>query len=212
MKNLIVLFISTSLFILPGCTSIKKDAFIKDKRLACGNVRLAILPFKDTPGQPGSGRKVADTLTTALIRIKNWSLVERSRLEAIIKEKELNATGLTTADYSNIARITHADFLILGSVSEFYHGKKAWIVEQTKLSYRARIIDARSADVVGTVNLDMETGKNAWLGCLCLSWYYIPVALFTEQNISKDMSRSSRRIVDVIEDRIEDYRDDHPCK
>ena len=129
----------------------------------------------------------------------------------IMKEKELNATGLTTADYSEIARITHADFLILGSVSEYYHGKKALIVEQTKLSYRARIIDARSADVVGTVTLDMETGKNAWLGCLCLSWYYIPVALFTEQNISKDMSRSSRQVVDIIEDRIEDYRDDHPC-
>ncbi len=205
-------FLIIILFFTAGCSSLKKDVFIKNRRLACEKVSLAVLPFNDVPGQPGSGLKVANTLTAELIRVSNWSLIERSRLDAIMKEKSLDATGLTTADFAEIGRITKTDFLIIGNVSEYHHGKKALIVEQTKLSYRARIVDVRSGSIAGTVTLDMETGKNAWIGCIFLSWYYIPLALFTEQNISKDMSKSAKEIVSMIDYRIEEYRDDNTCK
>ena len=193
-----------------SCTSVKKDIYIKDRDGLKQDIRIAVFPFKDAPGPGGngSGMAFADALTDELVKIDNWQVIERSQLEKIVQEKSLNMTGLTDADYTNIAKISKVDYIIVGSVSEFSYERRAInvFVPKTKISFKGRIINAETGAVVGTISYTKETGKYAILGCCILGIYYIPVALLTESNKYEELDDVAEDVADRIAGDVSDKK------
>jgi hypothetical protein len=52
---------------------------------------------------------------------------------------------------------------------------------------------------VGTGRYNLETGKYAWCGCCLLGFYYIPVALLTEENKYEQLDKAAVDIVSEID-------------
>lgn len=196
MRNIAVL--SLILF-LASCTSVDKSVFIKDKQSLKKPLRIAVLSFVDAPKYPGSGVSIADALTNELVRISNWDLVERSQIEKILKEKSLDMTGLTDAQMTDIAKIAKTDYVIIGSVSDYYYDRQFYIVPKTKIAFNARIINTQTGSIVGTLRYNRETNKHAWCGCCLLGWYYLPVLLLTDHNINTDVGKAAQDVVRTIE-------------
>ncbi|HOJ29580.1 MAG TPA: CsgG/HfaB family protein [Spirochaetota bacterium] len=196
MKKLTVL--SLFLFII-SCTSVDKSVYIKDKQSLQKPIRIAVLTFVDAPKYPGSGVSIADALTNELVQISNWDLVERSQIEKILKEKSLDMTGLTDYQLTDIGKLAKTDYIIVGSVSDYYYDRQFYIVPKTKIAFNARIINTQTGSIVGTLRYNRETNKNAWCGCCLLGWYYLPVLLLTDQNINTDVSKAARDVVRAIE-------------
>jgi len=200
-KTIITAFVMIAA-VVTSCTSVKKDIYIKDRKGLQENIRIAVFPFQDAPGPDGQGSGVAfaDALTSELIKIDNWQVIERAQLEKIVQEKSLNMTGLTDADYTKIARISKVDYIIVGSVSQFSYERKALnvFVPRTKISFKGRIIHAETGEVVGTISYTKETGKYAIAGCCCIGIYYIPIALLVEANKYEELDDVARDVVKKI--------------
>ena len=174
MKKVLLLSVAAAAAFSISCTSVKNDVFIKDKASMKRPVRVAVMPFTDPQNASGkgSGLAVSDALTGELVKIAPWTIVERSQLEKVMGEKELNMTGLTDADAINIGKIAKTDYIIIGSVTEFEYKRSFTnaFVPKTRFNFKARIIDTASGAIVGTVRYSKETGKYAWCGCCILGY------------------------------------------
>jgi len=186
------------LVIFTTCTSVDNIVVLKKGQGLQKNIRVAVLPFGDASGKENSGTAVADALVTQMIKISNWELVERAMIDKIIDEQELSLTDLTEDDYSKIGQLSNTDFIIVGNVAEFKYYRKAFVVPSTKISFHARIINSETGTIAGTVQYTLESGKNAWIGCCFLGWYYVPLALLSSEDINKGINKAAKAIVAEI--------------
>lgn len=84
-----------------------------------GNERVAVTIFEFRSSLPNvSGRAATDMFKTALVQNGRFQVVERGRLnEGVLREKQLNASGLTTGDTGQ-QLLRGAQFIFEGIVSE----------------------------------------------------------------------------------------------
>ncbi len=91
----------------------------------CGGKKIVcVLDLEDKSGNHGSWRNigtgVAEMLVTSLSETKKYTLIERSKLEAVMEEQKLGASGAVTAQTAaKIGRLLGAQYIITGSVTEF---------------------------------------------------------------------------------------------
>jgi curli biogenesis system outer membrane secretion channel CsgG len=83
--------------------------------------RMGVPSFDNTTqtNDPAYGDRMADMLISALSQNKNYELIERSRLSAVMEEQGLGMSGIL--DQSNVAqvgKIEGLDFIVLGSLVE----------------------------------------------------------------------------------------------
>lgn len=80
-------------------------------------VQVAVLPFTSK----GESKKIAeicsDGLVTQLANVEHLTLLERERIDAVLKELNLQASDLTESDGVQIGRLLNADYLIMGSLN-----------------------------------------------------------------------------------------------
>jgi WD40 repeat protein/TolB-like protein len=82
-------------------------------------VTLAIMPFDDRQGNEQLARMVAELLTTQLANFDHLTLVERLRIDDILREQDLQRRGITEAHGLELGRILNADYVLLGSIGAF---------------------------------------------------------------------------------------------
>lgn len=102
------------LLLLALCPLVVQAQDGKDKKA----IAAAVIKFQDrTEGSKGAADKVTDLLTVELANSALLNLVERSDIDGILKEHELNLSGAVGAgDAIKIGRLTGARLLITGSV------------------------------------------------------------------------------------------------
>ncbi len=111
---LLLLILSMS-FSSSVCAVSNKDdtkASMKSPR----NITIAIMDFKsETPGNPEFGHQLGDILTARMSIYDQFELVEREKLQEILKEHELNIAGVTDANEAlRIGKLVGARILIFG--------------------------------------------------------------------------------------------------
>lgn len=66
------------------------------------------------------GTGVADMMVTALAETKKYTLIEREKLDKVLEEQRLGASGAVTAQTAaKIGRLLGANYIITGSITEF---------------------------------------------------------------------------------------------
>ena len=92
---------------------------------ACvGKKIICVLDLEDKSNHSGGweniGTGVAEMLVTALGETKKYTIIERSKLEAVMDEQKLGASGAVTAQTAaKIGRLLGAQYIITGAVTEF---------------------------------------------------------------------------------------------
>ena len=111
--------------------------------------RIAILYFdSDDPNLKGLSKGLADMLITDLSKFRSLNVVERSKLEEIIKEQDLSNTKRfdnTTA--ASIGKLLGAECILVGSYFEMMGA----------LRIDARIIDVETGKILKSEGVDGES-------------------------------------------------------
>ncbi len=126
-----------------------------------------------------NGRAATDMFTTALIKSGSFTVVERQRLsEGVVREKQLNAQGLTTGDTAN-QKLVGAQVIFEGTVSEANAGERqseggvsvggmdvGGSSTTNSIGIDVRIIDARTGVVVDSVDVrkNIESSEHGVYG------------------------------------------------
>ncbi len=112
---------------------------------------------------------LTDQFMTELIKSGRFSVVERQRLEEILKEHELGMTGLLkTSDAIQIGKLLQAPYIIIPSISNF-SAEKNQLLDDTVFGYNrinikilvnCRVISTASGASVGAANAITDTTRN----------------------------------------------------
>ena len=120
-------------------------------------VRVAVIPFNDMPGYPGSGKTATEAMTTRLLAIPSYEIIERGNMDQVLSEQMLSATGaIDPKTAKDIGKLLGADVLVLGSVIE-YQEREDLIFPPAKATVSARMVRT-------------DTGALDWSGELTSGW------------------------------------------
>jgi len=94
------------------------QAFAAGKKIVC------VMELEDKSshahGWQNVGTGVADMMVTALAETKKYTLIEREKLDKVLAEQNLGASGAVTAQTAaKIGRLLGAHYIITGAVTEF---------------------------------------------------------------------------------------------
>lgn len=82
-----------------------------------GTDTVAVLNFKSIMAPPEMGIAVAEILRTELVRFGEYTVIERGRIDQILKEQAFQHTGAVNTDTAvNIGNIVGANYVITGSI------------------------------------------------------------------------------------------------
>ncbi|HNT96780.1 MAG TPA: CsgG/HfaB family protein [Elusimicrobiales bacterium] len=92
--------------------------------MSAGKAIICVMDLEDKSSHSHSwqnvGQGVAEMLVTALAGTKKYTLVEREKLESVMAEQRLGASGAVTAQTAaKIGRLLGARYIITGAVTEF---------------------------------------------------------------------------------------------
>lgn len=149
----------------PGATAAPPSTGVTAAAPAAGGDRIAVTIFEFRSSLPNvSGRAATDMFKTALVQNGRFQVVERGRLnEGVLKEKQLNAGGLTTGDAGQ-QLLRGAQYIFEGVVSEANAAESQRTSSVTiagislgsasatdSIAIDVRIIDAGNGDVLDAV-------------------------------------------------------------
>jgi curli biogenesis system outer membrane secretion channel CsgG len=140
---------------------------------------LGVMKLQDETGalpfQGGIGRVLTNILTNELAARPQFSVVERRRLQAIIEEQDLAASGrLRPGEGARIGELSGADYLVMGTVTAFEEGvqKKSTRgflggfggAKQSSTSYLAidlRVVDTSTGEIAYARSIEGRTTRTA---------------------------------------------------
>ena len=111
-----------------GATAANAPATTQASPQSAPQLTVALLDFStDTPGTPDLGAQIGDVLTATLSGQPGYTLVDRSSLTRVLKEHELNLTGLIDTDKgTKIGKLVGAKILVSGRV--FVQDKQIFMI------------------------------------------------------------------------------------
>jgi TolB-like protein len=112
--------------------------------------RLAVLRFDVTGVDPTLGDAVAEMIGGELSNNPQVTVIERSAIDKVLKEMEIQRSGLTTADAVKIGKGLNARTVLLGSVRKF--GDTTYIIQ-------TRAVDVETQQVQGSRDVTCENCK-----------------------------------------------------
>ena len=111
-------------------------------------------------------------LETQLLNVNKFRMIERSRLEEILKEKGLGAAGITNGDKS-ISGVTGVDYLIYGTITKLGNqgqgiafGGFATGSNKVQMAVDLRVVDAHTGEIkyANTVEEQASGGSSLAVG------------------------------------------------
>ena len=195
--NKIILFLP--IFLLPWIGCIKPQIVIKHIPQKGERIRIAVLPFKDAPGAPGSGEIAAESMTTHLLRVNSYEIIERSALEQILKEQKLGVTGaidLETA--AQLGKILGADALVIGAITE-YQKRKNMVLPPAKATVTARMVRTQTGVLDWTATCTAGWHPLKWILFMPPPGMFLgPTFIMSSPTVEDRIQKASRKIAEQI--------------
>lgn len=105
---------------------------------------MAVMLFKDADGVPGTGSRVAGIVTNLMLDL-DVPMVERSKLDEVLKEQVIQLTHAEDADVLEVGKLTGAQAIIVGEVQQWERREQ----ERThSVSLTLRMIDVETGAVL----------------------------------------------------------------
>ncbi len=101
---------------------------------------MAVMPFEDAVGAAGSGARVSGIVTTLLLDL-DLAIVERTKLEQVVKEQVLRLTRGDDTDALKVGKLAGANAIVVGEVQQWESDAAA---RTSRVSLALRLIDVES--------------------------------------------------------------------
>jgi len=107
--------------------------------------KLALIDFEHIGVKKSDARALSKRLTTEIVKIDKYIMVERAAMEKILEEQKFQtASGNVTNDIVDIGNMVGADFIIFGSISKV----------GSTYSVDSRIINTKTSEVIRSATFD----------------------------------------------------------
>ena len=126
-------------------------------------VKMAILAFESRGVAPDVAEITLSSISNALANFDYITLVERNRIESILKEQQFQLSGLTEEEGVSIGKILKADMVLLGNVgklgSSMVFSVRLISVETGKVLKGREVIceECRDQDIYDAINMLVST-------------------------------------------------------
>lgn len=195
-KKLFAIIISFSLF-LSACSG--PQVVMKHVPNPGNKIRVAVLPFKDAPGMTGTGEMAAEAMTTYLLNIPAYEMIERGALEQIVKEQNLGVTGAIDPNTaSNLGKILGADALVIGAVTE-YKQRNFMIFPPAKATITTRLVRTDTATVEWSATYTLGWHPIKW--AISFFWPLGVVFVVTSPSAEDRLQKAAKKISKKIEEK-----------
>lgn len=101
---------------------------------------MAVMLFEDAPGNQGTGSRVAGIVTTLMLDL-DVHMVERARLDEVLKEQVIQLTHADDANVLKVGRLVGAQAIIVGEVQQWERHEQE---RMHRVSLAMRIIDVET--------------------------------------------------------------------
>jgi hypothetical protein len=141
-----------SLILLACAPKIQADVTLSPELKGGGPKIYVLLPFEHRAPQreqerhPEAPAVVADAFETAFLET-GQRLVERTRLEAILREGAFSGSGLTQDDAVKLGKLLSADVILFGAVTA-YHDRGVFDQQPTKVGISVKAISVESGAIL----------------------------------------------------------------
>lgn len=105
---------------------------------------MAVMLFEDAPQAPGSGSRVAGIVTTLLLDL-DINMVERAKLDEVLKEQVIQLTHADDANVLKVGRLVGAQAIIVGGVEQWERQEQG---RSNKVSLSLRMIDVETGQLL----------------------------------------------------------------
>jgi hypothetical protein len=156
---------------LAGCAELSSVSVAPAHRFG-SRMRIAVLDFDWTPlnapmqgghtlvNMPNAGKYLADSVSSKLLSIPLFEVLERSKLNQLLAERDLTlAEVLRKGEYQQIGAFLGVDYLVLGTVNT-YSTWANFIWCGHGVSFSCRCVDIASSRVVWTISGTAERGPH----------------------------------------------------
>lgn len=174
-------------FIFSSCLPIKAQEIaisqksaqltaLANKQQNKGKIRVAVLDFDFSTVSnpsflnflPGGGKGVSDILVNKLVQTGSFTVIERSKIDAVIAEQDLGGSGRVDASTAaQIGRLLGVETVIIGSITQFdlQERRSGFIVGSTtkkkafvKLS--ARLVNTTTGEILTVADGNGEASQS----------------------------------------------------
>lgn len=173
-------FTGAIILLISGCVprvAVKRDYdFTKVRRIGVLKFDSSQVSYFNSSSDPGNG--VADEFVLELL-IRDFSVIERSRLQSIIKEQDLSTSGrLDPATIKKLGRILGVDALILGTIVRYTpDSKRRFYLQDDGGRLREEIFVVNAELGISARMVDVETGMVVWAGAYSYDSFYMDGAV-----------------------------------
>ena len=117
--------------------------------MSAGQGKIAILPFSYLDKRKSDGGAiVSERLTTRIVKLKKYQVIERALLENLIQEQHLETSGAVSPETAKqIGKVLGVDAVISGTLLD---------IEDGMVEVNARLIKTESAEVINTASVSIR--------------------------------------------------------
>ena len=146
-----ILLIATLVITFCSCTT--TSDYVKNPKRLSQIEKIAVLPIRCN--NPAIGDVLTDFLSTNLVATR-FSIIERSQLEMLLKEKNLTVEGIMSGRQSFVGKIEGVDAYIFGTATAgrgFVGLANGWVADYIK-NCSVRLVDGSTGEVILAVNFE----------------------------------------------------------
>ncbi len=117
-----------------------------------------VSPMQTVVHAPNAGKFVADSLSSRLLQIPRFQIIERSRLARLLAEKDLSQSDLIKQGrYQEIGQFLRVDYLVIGTVNT-YNSWSTGPFAGHVVSFSTHCVEVESGQVVWTLDGKVDVG------------------------------------------------------
>lgn len=163
------------LFILGGCYSISQvktqefSSIPRDKRHL-----IAVLDFANKTGDPENdelANGIYAKIINELNKTSRFRIIERKRIESVLKELNLQMTGLVDdKETKQLGKLLGADALLFGDLSAVKYSQNKQTIfivwtegRKTEVSINARIVNTETGEILATSYATTCVKQRTWV-------------------------------------------------
>lgn len=194
---------------IAGCTSVSsvKKADLpqipKQQRL-----KVAVMDFVNKTGLSENDnyvKPVSHSLQANLFETKTLRIIERERLESILKELSLSMQGITSSDSKNLKKIgsmLNADALVFGDLQSIKYSRTKQTIfimwtegEKIEVTLSARVVDIETGEVLANCQASAYVKHRNWVAF----WFArLGGPLNKNANVSKAIELATKELAQKI--------------
>ncbi len=108
--------------------------------------KVAVLYFDEAGVTPGIGKGVTHSIEAQLANSSSVILLERNRIDAVLDELKLQASGLTAPQAAKVGNLLNAEYVLIGVVSK----------KGNSMSIVAKLVDVGTSEIAGIREVQAE--------------------------------------------------------